>query len=76
MKVKIKDQNPFVKQLQMALNLVGIHVDYTTTDLISATIDVFNSKKGKMNLEDAAIIKSAHEIKWDNYFESKTEEDD
>lgn len=76
MKVKIKDQDKNVRQLQMALNLVGINVDYITTDLIAKTLVVYSDKEGAMNLEDATDIKVEHEEKWDKYFESKTEEDD
>tara|TARA_R110000868_G_scaffold36248_4_gene128780 strand:- start:2667 stop:2909 length:243 start_codon:yes stop_codon:yes gene_type:complete len=67
-KVEIKDYEDKQHFLLLALNLVGIHVDYVTVDLINSTLEKLAEKKGNMDMMDAATIKSVHSTKWDIYF--------
>ena len=67
-KVEIKDYEEKQHLLLLALNLVGIHVDYIMVDLINSTLETLVEKKGNMDIHDAATIKALHEVKWDTYF--------
>ena len=67
-KVEIKDYEDKQHYLLVALNMVGIHIDYVTADLINLTLEKLAVKKGNMDMIDAANIKSIHFSKWDNYF--------
>jgi len=68
MDVPIRKRQDNITFLQMALNLVGIGVDYRTADLINETLIVLNKKKEKMNLLDSAKIQLEWEKKWDEFF--------
>lgn len=67
-KVEIKDYEDKQHYLLVALNMVGIHMDYVTADLINLTLEKLAEKKGNMDMIDAATIKSIHFSKWDKYF--------
>jgi hypothetical protein len=67
-KVEIKDYEDKQHYLLLALNLVGIAIDYVTVDLINLTLEKLAEKKGNMDMMDAATIKSIHASKWDTYF--------
>jgi hypothetical protein len=69
--VKIADYEEKQQLVKLALNGVGIPIDYITTDLIVSTLDLLEKRGDKMNLKDLAKIKSLHEKKWDNYFKEK-----
>jgi hypothetical protein len=67
-KVEIKDYEDKQHYLLVALNMVGIHMDYVTADLINSTLEKLAEKGGNMDMLDAATIKSVHHAKWDTYF--------
>ena len=67
-KVEIKDYEEKQHYLLVALNMVGIHIDYVTVDLINSTLEKFAEKSGNMDMIDAQAIKSLHADKWDKYF--------
>lgn len=67
-KVEIKDYEDKQHYLLLALNLVGINIDYVTVDLINSALEKLAEKKGNMDMLDAATIKALHEAKWDIYF--------
>jgi hypothetical protein len=67
-KVEIKDYEDKQHYLLLALNLVGINIDYVTVDLINSALEKLAEKKGNMDMLDAASIKALHEAKWDKYF--------
>jgi hypothetical protein len=67
-KVEIKDYEDKQHYLLVALNMVGIHMDYVTADLINSTLETLAEKGGNMDMLDAATIKSVHATKWDIYF--------
>jgi|LakMenEpi03Aug12_release.lakeMendotaPanAssembly.Ray.scaffolds.fasta_scaffold400379_2 hypothetical protein len=67
--VKIEDYEIEVHQLLVALNLVGISLDYLTADLIHKTIKRLNEKGKDMSLEDSAELQIEHRTKWKLYFE-------
>lgn len=70
--VKISDYEEEQHLMMLALNLVGLSVNYTTVDLIHSTLNQLKEDKGSMNLYDAVKIKSQHERKWENYFKEQT----
>lgn len=70
--VKISDYEEEQHLMMLALNLVGLSVNYTTVDLIHYTLNQLKEDKGSMNLYDAVKIKSQHERKWENYFKEQT----
>jgi hypothetical protein len=72
--VKISDYEEKQQMLKLALNLVGIAIDYITIDLVVSTLDVIEKKGLKMDLQDAVKIKSFHEEKWENYFKKQQEQ--
>ena len=61
-KVEIKDYEEKQHLLLMALNLVGIHIDYITVDLINSTLETLAEKKDNMDIRDAATIKALQDI--------------
>ena len=70
--VKISDYEEEQHLMMLALNLVGLSVNYTTVDLIHSTLNQLKEAKDSMNLYDAVKIKSQHERKWENYFKEQT----
>lgn len=69
--VKISDYEEKQQLIKLALNLVGIPIDYKTVDLVVSTLNILEQKGEKMDLKDAVKIKSNHEKKWDTYFKQK-----
>jgi predicted nucleotidyltransferase len=70
--VKISDYEEEQHLMMLALNLVGLSVNYTTVDLIHSTLAKLKEAKDSMDLHDAVYIKSQHERKWENYFKEQT----
>lgn len=66
--VQIRDRVDEIEFLRMALNTVGISVDYEGTDLIIETKKALDKKNGKFSLLDAAKIQNAWQKKWDMYY--------
>ena len=69
--VNIKDYESSTHLLLVALNSVGIHVDYPTTRLIESTINLLNEKGDKASIEDSVKIRTEHKKFWENYFKNK-----
>lgn len=69
--VKISDYEQEQYLMMLALNLVGLSVNYKTVDLIHSTLNQLKEDKGNMNLYDAVEIKSQHEKKWEDYFKKQ-----
>jgi hypothetical protein len=67
--VKIKDRKEEIEHIRMALNTVGIPVDYSATELITLVTAGVNKKKGKFTLRDAMIIRKKWREDLDKYFE-------
>lgn len=72
-KVKIKDRDEEVEMFRMALNMVGINVDYVVTDLIDDVVRKLIKKKGKFSMKDASNILVNHEERWEKYFKKQKE---
>ena len=72
-KVEIKDYEPEVHLLSLAIQSVGVKIDYITCDLINSTLKVFNKLNGKMTMLDSCHIKAEHEKKWNLFFKTKQE---
>jgi hypothetical protein len=71
--VKISDYEEEQHLLKICLNMVGINVDYITTDLIYRTMKKYQHLKGKMTIHDSVKIKYEHQIFWETYFRVKEE---
>lgn len=75
--VKIADYEKEQHILKVALNGVGLMIDYQTVDLIHKTLKVLKIKKGQMRITDSISIKTQHKQYWEEYFknlEQKEEE--
>jgi len=67
MKVLNRDKEARISELKIALNMVGIAVDYPSTELIKEIIDA-QEKFGRMfNIKQAIKIQIAWEEKWELY---------
>lgn len=73
-KVKISDYEQDRHEALIALNMVGVQVDYITLDLMWGIMEIHHNKGGQVNIEDCVKIKVQHEEKWDNYFKKQDEE--
>jgi hypothetical protein len=72
--VKVKDWKDEQHLLLIALNLVGISCDYVTVDLIHEVLKKMKEKGDKMDIHDAVKIRTQHDKKWSEYFDSKNNE--
>jgi hypothetical protein len=70
-KVKISDYEQDKHESLIALNMVGVHIDYVTLDLIWDVMQLHHIKGGKVNIEDCCTLKAQHEEKWQKYFEEQ-----
>ena len=73
-KVKISDYQQDRHELLIALNMIGIQVDYITLDMIWEIMQIHNKKGGKVNISDCVKAKTQHEEKWENYFKNQDKE--
>jgi hypothetical protein len=73
-KVKISDYEQDRHEALIALNMVGIQVDYITLDMIWDIMEIHRKKGGKVNISDCVKAKTQHEQKWDNYFKNQDQE--
>ena len=69
-KVKISHYQQDRHEALIALNMVGIQVDYITLDLMWDIIEIHHEKRGDVNITDCVKVKTQHEEKWDNYFKN------
>mgnify|MGYP005998886847 CR=1 FL=1 len=67
--VKHEDREERVNVLRLALNSMGIGVNYQTTDLILKTVDKIDSDIDSFSLKDVAKLQVDDESKWNKYFE-------
>jgi hypothetical protein len=74
--VKIKDYEKEQHILKVALNSVGLMIDYETVDLIHRTLTVLESKKGEMSILDSSKIVAQHKEDWEEYFKKLEQEDE
>jgi len=72
-KVEIKDYEQEQHELLIALRMVGLNLDYITTDLIHRVIKVHKEKRGKMDIHDTTTIQHEHAIFWETYYRLKQE---
>ena len=70
-KVKISDYEHEKHESLIAINMVGIHIDYITLDLIWDIMKIHHEKGGEVNIEDCVKLKVQHEEKWQRYFEEQ-----
>jgi DNA-binding NtrC family response regulator len=67
MHVRHDDRNDDVTQLDIALRMVGLNVDYTTSDLIYMMLKALAERGDDFSLQDAAAIQTEHANKWERY---------
>jgi hypothetical protein len=70
-KVKISDYEQEKHESLIAINMVGIHIDYITLDLIWDILKIYHEKGGQVNIEDCVKTKLQHEERWERYFEEQ-----
>jgi len=75
MDVKIKDREKVINQTRMALNMVGVAVDYKTTKLILQTLDKVNKLQGEFTVRDASLIESNWGEWMNNYASDQNREE-
>ena len=73
-KVKISDYQQDRHELLIALNMIGIQVDYITLDMIWDIMQIHNKKGGKVNITDCVKVKLLHQERWENYFKKQDEQ--
>jgi hypothetical protein len=73
-KVKISDYEDKQHLMMVALNMVGLHVDYITVDLIHSTLLKLTENGPAMNVTDAVVVKDTHSRKWIAYFKEQENE--
>lgn len=73
MDVKIKDRKDEIEFIRMALNIVGIGVDYANADLINRTIKELNKLKGQFSLKDGVKLLYDWKDDWRKYAEKQEE---
>lgn len=66
--VAILDRKNDIENIRMSLNMVGIGVDYLSSDLLNETLNVLEKKQGNFSLDDGVEIERLWKIKWDKYF--------
>jgi hypothetical protein len=74
--IEIKEYEPEVHLLLLAIQSVGVQIDYVTCDLINSTLKVFNKMNGEMTIMDSCKIKAEHEEKWDLFYNQKKQSQD
>jgi hypothetical protein len=74
MKVDYKDREEHTTHAHGALRLVGINIDYETTELILTTLEKLKELKGDFTIMDGSKIQAEHEEKWEKYYKEKQEE--
>jgi hypothetical protein len=73
-KVNIADYEDKQHLMMVALNMVGLHVDYITVDLIHSTLLKLTENGPAMNVTDAVVVKDTHSRKWSAYFKEQENE--
>lgn len=69
--VDIKDRDPEIEKVRLALTMSGVSIDYQTTGLVLQIIKGFQEKGGEFSIRDSAKITAAHHQKWSEYFENR-----
>ena len=68
--VRIKDRSVKIETVRMALNMVGIGVDYIQTDLILKTTEAIRKDSKNFNVQDALDIQTNHSKEWEKYIKN------
>lgn len=67
--VKTKDMDESIHKVMVSFRMVGLVIDYPTTELILETLEHFEKMKGSFDLKTAAKIQVEHQKKWEKYSE-------
>ena len=76
MHVEHKDRTDDISQVDIALRMVGLNVDYIAADLIKTTLDKVREVGDDFSVLDAAKLNKAHELKWELYAKIKKDTTD
>jgi len=68
MKIKLEDRDLRIEYYRLAINMVGISIDYQTTDMIATLIRKIDAIEGAFTLKDAVRIQVECGEKWKEYF--------
>jgi len=67
MKVRTEDMIKDIHQKMMALQMVGIDIDYPNTELILMALAAGENLGDQLTLKDAAEIRTMFSERWENY---------
>ena len=74
MKVRKEDMKKDIHQKMMAMQMVGINIDYPNTELILMALASEENLGDQLTLKDAAEIRTMFSERWENYnYEMKSE---
>jgi hypothetical protein len=68
---KIKDRKMHIECLRMALNMVGIGVNYESTILLDRIVRATDKMGGEFSVKDAVEIQAQFEKEMDEYFKKQ-----
>ena len=74
MDINIKDRDINVNAFRIAINMVGINIDYKTADLITRVINGVNERGDEFDIKDAAKIEQEWQNDMDKYFKKNKNE--
>jgi len=66
--VEHKDRDVEISKLKMVINLIGIPISYTTTDLLTSTLTEYDTLRDDFSIKDAALLLKEWENKWTAYY--------
>ena len=67
MKVRTEDMIKDIQQKMMAMQMVGINIDYPNTELILMALAAGENLGDQLTLKDAAEIRTMFSERWENY---------
>ena len=71
MKIKLEDRDLRIEYYRLAINMVGISIDYQTTDMIATLIRRIDDIGGDFTLKDAVRIQVECGQRWEEYFKKQ-----
>ena len=66
-----KDREPAVQELETALRMVGLNINYEAASLIKITLNRLESLGKNFSIKDAVEIQIEEENKFEEYYKSK-----
>ena len=66
--VLIKDRDPNIENLRLALGMVGITINYQLTELIIKVQNVTREHPENFSISNATVLRKSWSDKWEKYF--------